>query len=68
MGERLADANVLEGVLARAWHVQKLVAPLVETQEDGAQFRSLQDADVRIRVEPRNVLQRDGIHQVDLAR
>jgi hypothetical protein len=49
VGEGLADALVLERVLARARHVQQLVAMLVEAEEDGAQLGALHDLDIEPR-------------------
>ncbi|MEI2777370.1 MAG: hypothetical protein V9G19_15615 [Tetrasphaera sp.] len=39
--EGAAHPHVLERVLARARHVEQLVAALVEAEEDGAQLRAL---------------------------
>jgi len=66
--ERLADADVLERVLALDVTVLQLVPDLVEAEEDGAQLRPLIDLDALGRADALDVLRRHRVHHVDLAR
>ena len=65
--ERLADANVLERVLALDAGVAELVAGLVHPEEDGANLRAGQHLGSRIGVDPGLIVERHRIHPVDFA-
>ena len=66
--ERLADAFVLERVLALDAAVEQLIALLVHAEEDRAQLRALQHGEVGARLDALHVLQRHRFHHVALAR
>ena len=66
--EGLADPDVLERVLALDVGIQQFVADLVHAEEDGAQFRALQHLGVRAGIDARDILDRNRLDDVDLAR
>ncbi len=66
--EGFADADVLEGVLALDVRIQEFVAGLVHAEEDGAQFRSGHDLGGAAGVDARDILDRNRLDDVDLAR
>ena len=66
--ERLADANVLERILALDAGMAEFVAGLVHAEKNGADLRSGQNLGPRIGVDPRLVVERHRIDPVDFAR
>ena len=63
----LAYADVLERILALDVGVQELRAELVETDEDGAHFHSVEHFELGVVAQPRDVLGGQIGHEVDIA-
>ena len=65
--QRLANTLVLERVLAFDVRIEELVAILIHADEHDAIFNALDHFDVRCLLQPRNVLRRRIVDEIDLA-